>query len=211
MCVHFCVTHIIFNAGITLEHSTAILSNARQVIAEFPIMFNLKSHCLVWLYIQPYRELCKGIFWQAFKPRLQNMRWRKWFKILRKQSFILERLFTWDNKLLPRIGSIHQENTMSQHTLAGACLSAATRPWLWSIIHGASKVDKRLATLPWWRPSCQGWQTLPYPGEAPQAQMTPWTLETYLIFPMDPHGIHELLHWKIILQTKQTRDRKSVV
>lgn len=136
----------------------------------------------------PTGSCAKAYIWQAFKPRLQNMRWRKWFKILRKQSFILESLFTWDNKLLPRIGSIHQENAMSQHTLAGACLSAATRPWLWSIIHGASKVDERLATRPWWRPSCQGWQTLPYPGEAPQAQMTSWTLETYLIFPMDPHG-----------------------
>ena len=120
----------------------------------------------------PTGSCAKAYIWQAFKPRLQNMRWRKWFKILRKQSFILESLFTWDNKLLPRIGSIHQENTMSQHTLAGACLSAAARPWLRSIIHGASKVDKQLATLSWWQPSCQGLQTLPCPGESPQAQMT---------------------------------------
>lgn len=40
----------------------AILAHARQVTAESPIMPSLKSHSLVCLYMQPYRELCKGIY-----------------------------------------------------------------------------------------------------------------------------------------------------
>lgn len=91
----------------------------------------------------PTGSCAKAYIWQAFKPRLQNMCWRKWFKILRKQSFILESLFTWDNKPLPRIGSIHQENTTTEHTLAGACLSAIMLPWLLFIICGASQMDKQ--------------------------------------------------------------------
>lgn len=35
--------YITFNSGVSLEHSTAIRSNSKQVIAEFPIMLNLKS------------------------------------------------------------------------------------------------------------------------------------------------------------------------
>lgn len=35
--------YVTFNRGESLEHSTAIQSNSRQVIAEFPIMLNLKS------------------------------------------------------------------------------------------------------------------------------------------------------------------------
>lgn len=57
----------------------------------------------------PTGSCAKAYIWQAFKPQQQNMCWRKWFKILRKQPFIPERLFTWDNKLLPRRGAIHQE------------------------------------------------------------------------------------------------------
>ena len=84
MCVRFCVTHIIFNTGITLEHSAAILSNARQVIAEFPIMFNLKSHCLVWLYIQPYRELCKGIYLASFQTTATKHALKKMIQNIKK-------------------------------------------------------------------------------------------------------------------------------
>lgn len=66
--VSACVLYTQFlNREITLEHSAAILSHARQVIAEFPIMFTLKSHSLVWLYIQPYREPCKGIYLASFQ------------------------------------------------------------------------------------------------------------------------------------------------
>lgn len=35
--------YVTFNRGESLEHSTTIQSNSRQVIAEFPIMLNLKS------------------------------------------------------------------------------------------------------------------------------------------------------------------------
>lgn len=35
--------YITFNRGVSLKHSTAIRSNWRQVIAESPIMLNLKS------------------------------------------------------------------------------------------------------------------------------------------------------------------------
>lgn len=100
----------------------------------------------------PTGSCAKAYIWPAFKPRLQNMCWRKWFKILRKQSFILESLFTWDNKLLPRIGTIHQEHTTAQRTLAGACLSATAWQRLPFIIHGASEMDKQAArTAPWHR------------------------------------------------------------
>lgn len=37
---YMCIT---FNSGVSLEHSIAIRSNSKQVIAEFPIMLNLKS------------------------------------------------------------------------------------------------------------------------------------------------------------------------
>ena len=76
--------HIIFNAGITLEPSAAVLSNARQVIAEFPIMFNLKSHCLVWLYIQPYRELCKGIYLASFQTTATKHALKKMIQNIKK-------------------------------------------------------------------------------------------------------------------------------
>ena len=142
----------------------------------------------------PTGSCAKAYIWQAFKPRLQNMCWRKWFKILRKQSFILESLFMWDNKLLPRIGSIHQESTTSQHTPLGPeaqplhCRdydspSTAHLRWI-----------SRLATLPRWRPSRPGWQTLPHPGGAPQAQVISWTPENHLVFPAEHWGTEE--GWK---------------
>lgn len=108
----------------------------------------------------PTGSCAKAYIWQAFKPWLQNMCGRKWFKILRKQSFILERLFTWDNKLLPRTGSIHQENTTTQHTLAGV----ASQPSHCSDYLSSTALlgwISRVGTLPWWWQSCQEWQTHP--------------------------------------------------
>lgn len=107
----------------------------------------------------PTGSCAKAYIWQAFKPWQQNMCWRKWFKILRKQSFILESLFTWDNKLLPRIGAIHQENTISQPTLAGVCLSAITQPWRLFVIHSASKVEKQAGHTSMMVQSCHRQQT----------------------------------------------------
>lgn len=125
----------------------------------------------------PTGSCAKAYIWQAFKPRLQNMCWRKGFKILRKQSFILESLLTWDNKLPPRIGSIHQENTTTQHTLAGACLSAITPHdyYLSSVVH--LRWASRLRTFPRRQQRCRGQQTVPHPEEALEVQMTSRTLQ----------------------------------
>lgn len=140
-------TYITFNRGVSLEHSTAIRSNSKQVIAEFPIMLNLKS--LFALIADPALQgvVQKHVFGKAFKPRQQNMCWGKWFKTLRKQSFILEGLFTWDNKLLPRKGAIHQETPQPRtHWLEWA--SAIMGPWWIFIIHMHPTWMSRLSTCP---------------------------------------------------------------
>lgn len=130
----------------------------------------------------PTGSCAKAYIWQAFKARLQNTCWRKWLKILRKRSFILESLFMWDNTLLPRIGSIHQENTTSQHTLAGAWGSATTLPWLWFITLGASKMDKRAGHA-----STMAAELSRVADPPPPWRMISWTLENHLVLPVDPH------------------------
>lgn len=90
------------------------------------------------------------------------MCWGKWFKTLRKQSFILEGLFTWDNKLLPRKGAIHKETPQPRiHWLE--CASAIMGPWWmsstciqhgWAVwVHAYNGVQLPWAAkLPTWEP-----------------------------------------------------------
>lgn len=140
-----------------------------------PLNHTVWSGCIS----SPTGSRAKAYIWQAFKPQLQNMCWRKWFKILRKQSFILEKLFTWDNKLLPRIGSIHQENTTTQHTLAEYAFQPS-RCCDYYLHLSASKMEKQAGHTSMRAAELSRVVTPPYPGEASKIQVTSWTQETYL-------------------------------